>query len=113
LIDSSKKHLEIIDANQADGKGVKIIQPLEKDNCTFDIIFGDTGPQMRINIDFLKPCEDKTTTCTVIIAFLASLCLVLFTGLALALIILKRKKPITFKFGQKTHNDNSDRFTSD
>jgi len=43
--------------------------------------------------------------CTVLIAFLASLCLILFTGLTLSLIILRRKKPFRLSFQNSSDNE--------
>ncbi|XP_054156106.1 uncharacterized protein LOC128954541 isoform X2 [Oppia nitens] len=108
---SGDKDLYDLVADGGDGgseiKSVKLKKPVENETFDFRLIFGDTtaaADQLVVGISghFVRNCDDSySSSCTVIIAFLSSLCLILFTALALALIILRRKKPITFKFGQR------------
>ncbi|CAG2182270.1 unnamed protein product, partial [Oppiella nova] len=79
---------------------VTLKKPQPNDKFTLELKLG--SHKIQLSGSFVKSCEESyTSPCTIIIAFLASLCLILFTALALALIILRRKKPITFKFGQR------------
>ncbi|CAG2113946.1 unnamed protein product [Medioppia subpectinata] len=80
---------------------VSLKKPVDNSDNNFVLnITLDADKKIQIIGTFIKNCDNSyTSSCTVIIAFLASLCLILFTALALALIILRRKKPITFKFG--------------
>ena len=92
-----------------DENGIRLKTKLSSDTFNVDIMFASPKLTIRVQGEFLT-CENSyTSSCTVIIAFLASLCLILFTALALALIILRRKKPITFKFGQQSEKDENDR----
>ncbi|CAG2174885.1 unnamed protein product [Oppiella nova] len=79
---------------------VTLKKPQLNDKFTLELKLG--SQKIQVSGSFVKSCQESyTSPCTIIIAFLASLCLILFTALALALIILRRKKPITFKFGQR------------
>lgn len=57
----------------------------------------------------IQSCEEPSSTkCTIIIAVLASLCLLLFAGLALTLIVLKEKRiPCMNKFSNWFRSETS------
>lgn len=60
--------------------------------------------QIAIKGEMSTKCEKSW--CTVLIAFLASLCLIFFAGLSVSLIILRRKKPFKMPFRNPNKDTN-------
>lgn len=80
---------------------VQRVVPMSRDQWSLDQFSSGFG--FNETSDNSTQCHDYSQKCTIVISILASLCLLLFSALALSLIILKEKRASCFQklFGRR------------